>query len=187
MASELLECPFCGYKTEDAYSISLHVEQFHIDDSPFRVREVSPPPPQLPNQHDSALATKDSLIEKAQDEWVQCPQQDCGEEVLLAELSEHLDLHFAETLSSEDDGSVTRSNMASSAFSHHSFGHDHYSARSPEESPHHSLSKSPGAPSSGEKATLKRSIEGVTHGRSRTTKSRSDGSRSIRLGVNSSI
>ncbi|KAL9093310.1 MAG: hypothetical protein Q9165_004051 [Trypethelium subeluteriae] len=163
MASEPLSCPFCGYETEDSYTITLHVEQYHTDDSPFQVKDTSPLL-QLPNQHRSnTLSDYYASIKESQDEWVRCPQEECGEEVLLEELNEHLDLHYAEKMSSEDDASVTRSNMASSASSLYSFVHTHSSSHLPQDSQQQSLPhrlESP--PNSSGKTGLRRSIKAVS-------------------------
>lgn len=34
-----LSCPFCGLRTPDSYEIALHIEQTHIDDSPFAIKD----------------------------------------------------------------------------------------------------------------------------------------------------
>lgn len=185
MASEPLMCPFCGYKTDDAYFISLHVEQYHTEDSPFRIRDSPPlPPSQLLNP-----STNHGVVEESQEGWVQCPQEDCGEEVLAEELNEHLDLHLAERLSSEDGASITRSNMDSnsSSSSQHSFAQSSSSTNRADDSRHHSFSQPPKATPSSVKAGLRRSIEkvGFNSRQRHASKSSSSDTSDARLGVNS--
>ncbi|KAI9661652.1 MAG: hypothetical protein M1821_008890 [Bathelium mastoideum] len=181
MASETLECPFCGYETDDAYIISLHVEELHTDDSPFQVRDVSSSAP-LPSQHRQAPSTCHASIQESQGGWVQCPHEDCGEEVLLEEVNEHLDLHVAEKISSEDDSSITRSSMASSSSSQHSIAQDYYYSAGNQ----HALLKQYKTPlPTNEKATLKRSVEGVGFSpktKNRIPQGRPPGATDARLG-----
>ncbi|KAL9079742.1 MAG: hypothetical protein Q9157_001415, partial [Trypethelium eluteriae] len=161
MASEPLSCPFCGYETRDAYTITLHVEQYHTDDSPFQIKDSSPPS-QLPDRHQPDKPSEPyASLKESQDEWAQCPQAECGEEVLLEELNEHLDLHFAEKLSSEDDASIARSSMASSASSSYSFVQTHSSPHLSQDSQQQSLSYQSETPSDCDgKTGLRRSIQG---------------------------
>jgi len=57
MAShDCLVCPFCGYKTPDSYAITLHIEERHIEDSPFAVDSKDPGHDQRYDHGDEALA-----------------------------------------------------------------------------------------------------------------------------------
>ena len=185
MGSEVLTCPFCGYQNEDAYFISLHVEQLHTDDSPFQVRSTSPPLP-LPKQQHAASSTHNVPVQESQGGWVQCPHEDCGEELLLEELNEHLDLHVAEKLSSEDDSSITRSSMASSTSSHYSFARNHHSSESFQKPQRHPFSQGSETPKTRpEKVHLRRSVRGIGFDvdKQRVTKDLPLCTKDIRLGV----
>ena len=73
----------CPFAHEDEYTLQLHIEETHFsDDSPFVVREEAPQP-QGSDNHDEFLA---------------CPEEGCGEQVLWSEMQEHLDFHLAEKL-----------------------------------------------------------------------------------------
>lgn len=114
MAAPLLSCPFCGFQNADDYFLTLHIEELHIEDSPFvakdnskrgtdaniksRLPEVSPEQPD---------ADCDDLFE----EYVACPLSECGEELLTSDLNEHLDYHFAErvTLDEQQESSLSTS------------------------------------------------------------------------------
>ena len=92
-------CPFeCGFSHDDEYVLQLHIEETHTDDSPFVVRESSPLAAPSTENNETAAAT----TERQQDEFVLCPNEECGEVVLLFDLQEHLDLHAAEFLSYDD-------------------------------------------------------------------------------------
>lgn len=137
MASATMICPFCGFKTSDSYEISLHIEQYHIDDSPFAIEDESntrqvPAPYSGAERDDMALALE---LEKAEEEaaranrgtmashdkesmdlaraleiadaegkaqsvdddfpFMQCPEKDCEEFILLEDYNEHINLHAA--------------------------------------------------------------------------------------------
>jgi len=117
----LLKCPFeCGYKTDDEYSISLHVETDHseLGLSPFATRddESLSLARALQREDDCARQENQSLnkvshavalsknaenhLEReatgeddADTVYVECPQPGCGEYINLLELNDHLDIH----------------------------------------------------------------------------------------------
>jgi len=117
----MLKCPFeCGYKTEDEYSISLHVETDHseLGLSPFATRDgeslslaralqceddYTRQENQGLNEASHALAlsknAENHLEREATGEddadtvYVECPQPGCGEYISLLELNDHLDIH----------------------------------------------------------------------------------------------
>lgn len=116
MADSTVSCPFCDFQCAeaDSYFLVLHVEELHTDDSPFKVDEG-------PDTAPSSVAGKAPAQD--QDElYVECPEQECGEEVLLIDLNEHLDMHDAERLTLEENpASSSSSNMTSKYRSTHSY------------------------------------------------------------------
>lgn len=117
-------CPFCAFTDPDTYALLLHVETLHSEgDSPFVVRpdaEDPEPQPPDPRQHPANRANysiealpellftgKDADADVFNDasyyeqggedeEYVACPEPDCGEAILLTELDSHIDMHSAE-------------------------------------------------------------------------------------------
>lgn len=116
MAGSTVSCPFCDFQSAeaDSYFLVLHVEELHTDDSPFKVDDG-------PDAAPSSAAGKAPA--KDQDElYVECPEEECGEEVLLVDLNEHLDMHEAERLTLEENPtSSSSSNMTSNYRSTHSY------------------------------------------------------------------
>jgi zinc finger-containing ubiquitin peptidase 1 len=98
MEAASFSCPMCDFTHADSYFLMLHVEEAHTEDSPFIVRDAT----------SSSCADPHSEREaqhEGTDEYVTCPEENCGEEVMLPELNEHLDLHMAQNLAF--DGSQT--------------------------------------------------------------------------------
>ncbi|KAL1302551.1 hypothetical protein AAFC00_002933 [Neodothiora populina] len=126
----MLECPFCDYRSADAYTITLHVETNHSDsgESPFATRNEESLALALTLQHaeerymphdtaklsDGPRAIALSLrcttgsteleqqaeraavgteIDKAVNDYVECPHTGCGEHVYLIDFNDHLDIH----------------------------------------------------------------------------------------------
>lgn len=94
-------CPMCAFSDEE-YFVTLHLEQVHFaDESPFVVRDGAATPVISNYIHvGSSIATAppgDSEMG-----YIACPEEGCGEEVLWAELQEHIDLHLAEKLTLEE-------------------------------------------------------------------------------------
>lgn len=111
MATEVLSCPFCSFTDTDDYILTLHVEELHTEDSPFVVKD-SPylAPPSSTREHlGSGTSVPSSCQHEPLEEYCLCPEEECGEEVLLTELNEHLDLHMAERLTLDAPTSRTRS------------------------------------------------------------------------------
>ncbi|KAH8598036.1 peptidase family C78-domain-containing protein [Bisporella sp. PMI_857] len=93
MEEEKMEpCPFCGYKADTEYHMLLHMEEKHSENghSPFVVKEGN-----------SSISVMYSYDGK-DPEYVQCPQDGCGEHVYLGELESHVELHDAENDDSEN-------------------------------------------------------------------------------------
>lgn len=104
MAEEsIATCPFCEFTDSDTYVLMLHVETLHSEgESPFRVRED-----ELSSTLDitgdmNHFSSPHGILEPdrndgGEDEnYVICPEEFCGEAVLLTELDPHIDMHVAE-------------------------------------------------------------------------------------------
>lgn len=208
--SEVLECPFCPYTEKESYMLMLHVEERHIDDSPFVVREGPDAGAQLtpsPGRHDTSSYPQKAPAENdVDDEWMLCPNPECGEQVQIEDLNEHLDLHYAEgILESQQHQATAHSNSASpyatsqsskrtngkmrentpSIASEHSFSAADSSFSSPGRTDggsrcHHRKSR---PRSNSDKSTITRTIRDVLiPDGGKKLKSKKSGSRSARLG-----
>lgn len=106
--TELLECPLCEYKVlpTDDYVLQLHFEQVHTDDSPFIIEDdpepLPPPLPPRPSPRGPKREEDEDEDEDVPAGYVLCPQEECGEVVLLIDFNDHLDLHASETLSFDE-------------------------------------------------------------------------------------
>ena len=119
------ECPFsCGttFSRNDWYQLALHIEEEHTEDSPFVVREDGAASEgEEGNADDSGPSTTSSTeadnestdSEEEKDEYVLCPEEDCGEVVPLIEYTDHLDLHQAENAILDDSASCNSTNTTS--------------------------------------------------------------------------
>jgi hypothetical protein len=117
-----LDCLFdCGLTFSSLETLHLHIELDHREEndiSPFLARPESPPvasssryqrapplptrpPPRVPVHDESSQGSRESQVEP----YTLCPEPHCGEQILLIELNEHLDLHEAEKLI--DEGSIS--------------------------------------------------------------------------------
>ena len=96
-------CPFCGYENDDSYFLTLHVETVHPEsgESPFAVRGTTSGKKDFPPVGEGSTADTLSYRDREHD-YVQCPLQSCGEQVLRAELSTHTDFHVAEDMALEE-------------------------------------------------------------------------------------
>ena len=85
-------CPFCQFSAENAYSLLLHIETSHIEDSPF-----------VPDDNARATPTPATLIDTDDEdsEYVLCPESDCEEFIPLLQLQTHMDFHDAANLGME--------------------------------------------------------------------------------------
>lgn len=120
-----LDCLFdCGLTFSSLETLHLHIELDHREDndvSPFLARPATPPvasssrdrhvpplptrpPPRVPVHDEESQGSREPEAEP----FTLCPEPHCGEQILLIELNEHLDLHEAEKL--VDDGSTSTSN-----------------------------------------------------------------------------
>ncbi|QDS70419.1 hypothetical protein FKW77_009568 [Venturia effusa] len=120
-----LDCLFdCGLTFSSLETLHLHIELDHREDneiSPFLAIPATPPvasssskyedvpplptrsPPPVPVPDEGSQGSHESEAEP----FTLCPEPHCGEQILLVELNEHLDLHEAEKL--VDDGSISSS------------------------------------------------------------------------------
>jgi hypothetical protein len=122
-----LDCLFdCGLTFSNLETLHLHVELDHREDndtSPFLARPESPPvasssryqrapplptrsPPQVPVYDEGSQGSRETEVEP----YTLCPEPHCGEQILLIELNEHLNLHEAEKLIDESSISESDSN-----------------------------------------------------------------------------
>lgn len=139
----------------DSYWLTLHFEQTHTDDSPFKVTDDG-----------SSNAVANDFGSSFDDEYVECPEPDCGENVLLEMLNDHLDLHQAEKINL--DASDADSSSSHSHSKHHqdddmssqqSFIDQHFSTRLPEELRWRQQQQSRRRLSEGSKSTILRKFQ----------------------------
>ncbi|KAI1367389.1 peptidase family C78-domain-containing protein [Xylaria arbuscula] len=92
-SKNIMTCPLCGFKADIEYTILLHMEEFHSEgDSPFV--------PESGRGLSSADVSGPAQQELSSDEdaglFVECPIDGCLEQISLAELADHIDLHAIE-------------------------------------------------------------------------------------------
>ncbi|KAF2404554.1 DUF1671-domain-containing protein [Trichodelitschia bisporula] len=100
-------CPICGQRLPDPYALTLHVEEAHTDDSPFVVRDDEPATPStasLPGYEEDMKEQQpqDETSMDANNQYALCPEEGCGEQLLLGDINEHLDLHEAEDVTFQE-------------------------------------------------------------------------------------
>jgi len=83
------------------YAVMLHFEEAHTEDSPF-VTANSEAAAVTPEKEPTKTTMATATVLNEEDEWVQCPEEDCGEMLSLVEFNDHLDLHASEKLSFDD-------------------------------------------------------------------------------------
>ncbi|KAI5364871.1 Putative peptidase C78, ubiquitin modifier-specific peptidase 1/ 2 [Septoria linicola] len=91
-----VRCPFCNSIEGDEYTIQLHIEEFHTEDSPF-VADVTEP-----SSSEAANNVSRSSNSMPHDTWTKCTRRGCGEYVLLSAIDKHLDFHTAAELAEQD-------------------------------------------------------------------------------------
>jgi len=123
------ECPFsCGktFSGNSWYQLTLHIEEEHTEDSPFVVREDDGPAEgeegNAENSRSNGTKSKevdDESIdsEEEMDEYTLCPEEGCGEVVLLIDYVDHLDLHQAENAIIDDSASCYSTTTTSTSLS----------------------------------------------------------------------
>ncbi|KAI9677566.1 MAG: hypothetical protein M1817_006520 [Caeruleum heppii] len=102
-----LSCPFCPFTDHDTYILLLHVETLHAEgESPFVVREGSGEAASVSGVSRPLSFTAAASPRAPSEAFVECPEHDCGEAILLTDLDTHLDMHLAENLSVAELGQV---------------------------------------------------------------------------------
>ena len=109
-------CPFCDYAESDTYVLMLHVETLHSEgESPFVVRDsdhvftphvdadstAATDCARLTTNDAADIATATGNEEEPEDDYVTCPEANCGEAILLTELDAHIDMHATEKMSAD--------------------------------------------------------------------------------------
>ncbi|KAF2719810.1 hypothetical protein K431DRAFT_227789 [Polychaeton citri CBS 116435] len=79
-----LACPFCGYRSDDEYVLTFHIEERHTESSPF----VGTPP-----KSDGGVKNQREPPGRLGEDWIQCTRTGCGEFFLVTDLEEHLVIH----------------------------------------------------------------------------------------------
>ena len=97
-------CPFCGHNGSE-YSVQLHIEEKHTDDSPFVPDEKRPSKRNRisANSSRSAALSNSSHGSMPTDEWTRCTRSGCGEYIHITAIDEHLDLHAAAALQEQEN------------------------------------------------------------------------------------
>lgn len=101
---EPLQCPICAFFDTDYTFLALHMEEVHFsEDSPFVARDAEGVPKQtgrkrklLPGHDADGTSSTPS-----KSDFVVCLEEDCGEDVLLSEMQEHMDYHLAQRLNDD--------------------------------------------------------------------------------------
>lgn len=155
-------CPFAVPPT-DTYVLELHFEQEHTPDSPFRIID-DPEALSLPAVFEPSESSKpgDVTSDEDDDNYVLCPRPDCGEDVLLADLNDHLNFHAAESLTVDDEADTGHPKMQTlTEESTSSFLQENFTSEVPD-APRHThrkkIKRKRGSSSASEKSILSRSI-----------------------------
>ncbi|KAJ5263746.1 hypothetical protein N7478_011351 [Penicillium angulare] len=97
MSDDHPSCPFCPFSDPDASFVEQHINFCHPEngvpesESPLHfTRSTSPLPP---------------MDSDSTDQYVECPYS-CGEIITSAEISTHIDLHVAEGVALDENGSI---------------------------------------------------------------------------------
>jgi len=139
------ECPFLCGKTFFGndwyeYQVTLHIEEEHTENSEFVVREDGDPSEgkegnaehSRPRTTNSKEVDNDSIgSEEEKDEYVLCPEEGCGEMVLLIDFTDHLDLHQAENVVIDDSASCDSATTNATETSLAGHGSDNSTSTSP--------------------------------------------------------
>ena len=163
--STLLTCPMCPFAVPPTgtYVLELHFEQVHTPDSPFRIID-DPEAPSLSTVFGSSERSKpgDVTSDEDDDNYVLCPRPDCGEDVLLADLDDHLKFHAAESLAVDDEADTGHLKMQTlTEESTPSFLQENFTSEVPDALRHthrKKIKRKRGSSSASEKSILSRSI-----------------------------
>lgn len=83
------QCPWCGFWTHDTYAIQLHIEEQHIEDSPFAIRQHSPHHLQRSGRSVADFETRSEASER----WIKCTRRGCGQYIAEANIDDHVNMH----------------------------------------------------------------------------------------------
>lgn len=102
---ENLLCPFCEFSDHDSYFLLQHVELCHPENgvSPFLVKDEVVPPHVQMDESDTGCPTDSLSNDDTNEAYTICPRR-CGETVTIAELPNHMEMHFAEGMAFDGDG-----------------------------------------------------------------------------------
>ena len=107
---EDLLCPFCDFSDHDSYFLLQHVELCHPENgvSPFLVKDEGAPPPTPIDEVNigcstDSLSIDDTNTDDENEAYMTCPRR-CGETVTMAEMPNHMDMHFAERMACDGNG-----------------------------------------------------------------------------------
>lgn len=165
-----LECPLCPFNVtaEDSYWLQLHFEQEHTPGSGFKITDESASRQTVAGDF---CSNEDEPYESPRDEdeeYILCPEKDCGETLLLSDINDHLDLHNLERLAETSRRQTPEPSIVSSVAGREG--------------------KDPRERGSSEKEGLRRSITDLgEHEAASRKKTRRKGLKKARLGVRSHI
>ncbi|KAI0408150.1 peptidase family C78-domain-containing protein [Xylaria palmicola] len=92
-ALHVMTCPLCGYRADTEYAILLHMEELHAEGvSPF----VASLDIDMPRGGETQTAGQEASSDEDPELVVHCPIEGCLEQISLAELEDHIDLHAIE-------------------------------------------------------------------------------------------
>jgi hypothetical protein len=112
MDIKVQKCPMCSFCVShgDEYYLQLHFEQEHTDDSPFKITDD-----QYGTEQSAAEANAPADADFDND-YVQCPEAECGEDILIEDFNDHMDLHAAEKVTLDTAHPSSSSSVASGQF-----------------------------------------------------------------------
>ncbi|KAI0503287.1 peptidase family C78-domain-containing protein [Xylaria bambusicola] len=92
-SKNIMTCPLCGFKTDVEYTILLHMEESHSEgQSPF----VADSGPSVSGTEESRPVGREAGSDEDVGLFMECPIDGCLEQISLAELADHIDLHALE-------------------------------------------------------------------------------------------
>ncbi|KAK5630713.1 hypothetical protein RRF57_006428 [Xylaria bambusicola] len=107
-SKNIMTCPLCGFKADVEYTILLHMEESHSEgQSPF----VADSGPSVSRTTESRPVEREVDSDEDVGLFMECPIDGCLEQISLAELADHIDLHALE----ENDELASDADMADAA------------------------------------------------------------------------
>ena len=100
-----LLCPFCDFADHDSYFLLQHVELCHPENgvSPFLANDAAVVSDAQLDESNTGCPTDSHPMDHADEAYMICPRG-CGESVTLAELPNHMEMHFAEGVAIDGNG-----------------------------------------------------------------------------------